>query len=88
VPAAVQVHPGLRLEQNDASGVYLSDIFDQHCEEMGVTREEPMIAVGEKVKQAVREFKQVHGRGVRSNDLQRYQITESRNRPTRMSSGR
>jgi transformation/transcription domain-associated protein len=62
VPATVQLHPNLRLEQNSARGINLSDVYDQWCEQTGITREEPMIAVGERLKQTVREWKQAHGR--------------------------
>lgn len=56
--------PNLRLFQNDASYITLGDVYDLHCEEMGMTREEPTLMTGEKVKATLREFKQRNGRGV------------------------
>ncbi|EJF61235.1 atypical/PIKK/TRRAP protein kinase [Dichomitus squalens LYAD-421 SS1] len=62
LPAAVSCAPNLRLLQNDASYISLGDIYDQHCEDSGMAREEPVLIVGEKVKTTVREFKQRNGR--------------------------
>ncbi|KAI0352960.1 atypical/PIKK/TRRAP protein kinase [Trametes cingulata] len=62
LPAAVSCAPNLRLLQNDASYVTLGDIYDQHCEEIGMAREEPILMCGEKVKAAMREYKQRNGR--------------------------
>ena len=56
--------PNLRLFQNDASYITLGDVYDLHCEEMGMTREEPTLMTGEKVKAVLREFKQRNGRSV------------------------
>ena len=62
LPAAVSCAPNLRLLQNDASYISLGDIYDQHCEDSGMAREEPILMIGEKVKATVREFKQKQGR--------------------------
>ncbi|KAH9943440.1 atypical/PIKK/TRRAP protein kinase [Epithele typhae] len=62
LPAAIACAPNLRLYQNDASYVALGDIYDQHCEDIGIAREEPVIMIGEKVKVVVRDFKQRTGR--------------------------
>lgn len=56
----------MRLLQNDSSYVTLGDIYDQHCEDIGITREDPCLVVGEKMKVAMREFKERTGRKVRS----------------------
>ena len=64
LPAAVLCAPNLRLLQNDASYINLGDIYDQHCEDAGMAREEPVMMIGEKVKVAMREFKQRNGRSV------------------------
>jgi transformation/transcription domain-associated protein len=69
IPATVQIAPTLRLEHNAVAEVYFSDIYDQHCEDMGISREEPAIHIIEKLKQARREFKQVHGRDVRTKPV-------------------
>ena len=66
LPAAVSCAPNLRLLQNDTSYISLGDIYDQHCEDSGMAREEPVLMVGEKVKATVREFKQRNGHPVRN----------------------
>ncbi|KAF9009027.1 hypothetical protein BDQ17DRAFT_1422200 [Cyathus striatus] len=58
VPAVVSCSPTLRLLQTDSSYVPLSDIYDLHCEESGISREEPILFAGEKVKNVLREFRQ------------------------------
>ncbi|KDQ64542.1 hypothetical protein JAAARDRAFT_28186 [Jaapia argillacea MUCL 33604] len=62
LPAAISCSPGLRLLQNDSSYITLGDIFDQSYEAPGVTREDPILAVGEKVKAVLRDFNQSMGR--------------------------
>lgn len=62
LPAAVSCAPNLRLLQNDSSYITLGDIYDKHCEDSGMAREEPVMMSGEKVKVAMREFKQKNGR--------------------------
>jgi phosphatidylinositol kinase/protein kinase (PI-3 family) len=65
LPAAIPCSPGVRLWQTDASYISFGDIYDQHCLEFGITREDPILLVGEKVKQVLREFKHHQGRTVR-----------------------
>ncbi|KAI6035416.1 hypothetical protein F5J12DRAFT_25544 [Pisolithus orientalis] len=62
IPAAVSCSPSLRLLQNDSSYVTLGDIYDRHCEEHGITREDPILVSGEKVKRVLLDFKQSTGR--------------------------
>jgi len=62
LPAAISCSPSLRLLQTDSSYVTLGDVYDKHCEETGVTREDPILVAGEKVKKVLREFKQSFGR--------------------------
>ncbi|EGO01921.1 hypothetical protein SERLA73DRAFT_166433 [Serpula lacrymans var. lacrymans S7.3] len=62
LPAVISCSPGLRLLQNDSSYVTLGDIYDQYCEDSGITREEPILAAGEKVKNVLREFTLSAGR--------------------------
>lgn len=64
VPAIVSLNPGFRLLQTDTSYIILSDIYDQHCEDTGITREDPIIVAGEKMKQIVRDFRKSTGRSV------------------------
>lgn len=62
LPAAISCSPSLRLLQNDASYITLGDIYDQHCEDTSITREEPILLVGEKVKTVLREYKTSSGK--------------------------
>ncbi|KAI9063246.1 atypical/PIKK/TRRAP protein kinase [Trametes sanguinea] len=62
LPAAVSCAPSLRLLQNDSSYINLGDIYDQYCESSGMTREEPVLMMGEKVKASLREFRLRNGR--------------------------
>lgn len=64
IPAAISCSPNLRLLQNDSSYVTLGDIYDRHCEETGITREDPILVSGEKVKSVLSDFKQVNQRAV------------------------
>ena len=52
----MSLSPAVRLVSNDASYVSLQDVYDQHCEEIGITREDPILMVGEKMKQALQEL--------------------------------
>ncbi|THH28945.1 hypothetical protein EUX98_g5232 [Antrodiella citrinella] len=62
IPPAIPCTPNLRLLQNDSSYVNFGDIFDQHCEETGIAREDPTLVISEKTKVALRNFKQTIGR--------------------------
>lgn len=64
IPAAISCSPNLRLLQNDSSYVTLGDIYDRHCEETGITREDPILVSGEKVKSVLSDFKNVNQRPV------------------------
>ncbi|KAG6837441.1 hypothetical protein H0H93_009535 [Arthromyces matolae] len=58
LPASVSFSPVVRLVQMDASYVPLGDIFDRHCQTIGISREEPILYSGEKVKKVLKEFRQ------------------------------
>ncbi|TFY60353.1 hypothetical protein EVJ58_g5210 [Rhodofomes roseus] len=64
LPVAVPCSSNLRLLQNDASYITLGDIYDQHCEETGISREDPVLLANDKLKTAVREAFQATGRRV------------------------
>ncbi|KAH8118563.1 FAT-domain-containing protein [Phellopilus nigrolimitatus] len=55
LPLAVSLNPQVRLFLNDPSYVSLQDIYDQHCEEIGVTREDPALMVAAKTKEIMSE---------------------------------
>lgn len=62
----------MRLFQTDSSYVSFGDIYDLHCEENSMPKEEPVLHVGEKVKKVLREFRQSATRQVRSPNEKRY----------------
>jgi len=62
LPATVPLGPGIRLWQNDSSYITLGDIYDRHCDSRGIAKEDPVLLIGEKVKAAMREYKQTFGR--------------------------
>jgi hypothetical protein len=64
IPAAISCSASLRLLQTDSSYITLGDIYDHHCEEAGISREDPILVSGEKVKNVLVEFKQKSGRAV------------------------
>ncbi|KAJ3510077.1 hypothetical protein NLJ89_g4881 [Agrocybe chaxingu] len=58
LPAAVSCSPNVRLYQTDSSYVSFGDVYDLHCEETQISREEPILFVGEKVRKVLREYRQ------------------------------
>ncbi|KZT41150.1 hypothetical protein SISSUDRAFT_1059707 [Sistotremastrum suecicum HHB10207 ss-3] len=50
LPAAVPFNPTLRLVENDSSYITLQDIYDQHCEDIGILKEEPIMLFADKCK--------------------------------------
>lgn len=58
MPAIITCSPTARLFQIDASYVSLNDIYDLHCEEFGISKEEPILFCGEKVKTVLRGFRE------------------------------
>ncbi|TEB09323.1 hypothetical protein FA13DRAFT_1806650 [Coprinellus micaceus] len=58
LPAIITCSPTARLFQIDASYVSLNDIYDLHCEEFGISKEEPILFCGEKVKTVLRGFRE------------------------------
>ncbi|KAH9951586.1 hypothetical protein B0H21DRAFT_818036 [Amylocystis lapponica] len=62
IPAVVSCGTTVRLLQNDASHITFGDIYDQHCEDSGIAREDAVLLIGEKVKLAMREYHQTTGR--------------------------
>lgn len=56
----------MRLLQNDSSYVSMGDIFDQYCEENGITREDPLFLIADKIRTTFRLYKQKHGQLVSS----------------------
>lgn len=44
----------------------MGDIFDQYCEENGITREDPLFLIADKIRTTFRLYKQKHGQLVSS----------------------
>ncbi|KAK4051001.1 transcription-associated protein 1 [Microbotryomycetes sp. JL201] len=50
IPIVVPLAPGVRLFENDASITSLQDMFEQHCEIVGIKKEDPLLAHTERVR--------------------------------------
>lgn len=74
LPAAISCSPNLRLFQTDSSYITLGDIYDRHCEETGITREDPILFAGEKVKKVLREFRESSQRQVCISARRKYLV--------------
>lgn len=57
LPAAISCSPSVRLLQTDSSYVTLGDMYDEHCQATGISKEEPILFAGEKVKTVLRGFR-------------------------------
>ena len=55
LPLAVSITPQIRLLANDSSYVTLQDVYDQHCSDKGVTREDPVLQVAQKTREILEE---------------------------------
>ncbi|THV08510.1 hypothetical protein K435DRAFT_832965 [Dendrothele bispora CBS 962.96] len=53
LPVAVSCAPNARLYQSDSSYIPLSDVYDMYCESTGISREDPILFSGEKVKKVI-----------------------------------
>ncbi|CEH17271.1 Histone acetyltransferase SAGA, TRRAP/TRA1 component, PI-3 kinase superfamily [Ceraceosorus bombacis] len=49
-PVAIPLSPQLRLVESDASFVSLQDVFERHCEEIGISKEDPITMWVEKMR--------------------------------------
>lgn len=50
IPIVVPLAPGVRLVENDASITSLQDVYEQHCEKVGMKKEDPVLAHTERVR--------------------------------------
>ncbi|CEQ40122.1 SPOSA6832_01706, partial [Sporobolomyces salmonicolor] len=55
VPIVVPLAPGVRLVENDASITALQDIYEQHCDSIGIRREDPVLAFTERIRTLYRQ---------------------------------
>ena len=51
----MSISPGVRLIANDSSYITLQEIYEQHCEKIGISREDPVLVAGDKCKAVFRE---------------------------------
>lgn len=58
LPATISCSPTVRLFQTDSSYITLGDIYDRFCDTSGISKEEPVLFAGEKVKKVLREYRQ------------------------------
>ncbi|KAG7096929.1 hypothetical protein E1B28_004330 [Marasmius oreades] len=68
ISATVSCCPNVRLYQSDSSYISFSDILDLHCQQAGISREDPILFSGEKVRKVLREFRQTNGRTLNKVD--------------------
>lgn len=64
LPPIIACSPNVRLFQTDSSYVSLGDIYDLHCDETGISKEEPILYSGEKVKQVLKSFRDIPSRAL------------------------
>jgi transformation/transcription domain-associated protein len=64
LPAIVSCSSTLRLLQNDSSYVSFNDIYERHCRDTSISREDPILVSGEKAKKVLQEYKQTHAKTV------------------------
>ncbi|GAA5864979.1 hypothetical protein JCM8547_004259 [Rhodosporidiobolus lusitaniae] len=50
IPVVVPLSPSVRIIENDASITTLQDVFEQHCEMLGLKKEDPVLAVTERIR--------------------------------------
>lgn len=50
LPAAIPFSPSLRLVENDSTYLTFQDIYDQHCKDVDICREDPMLAFADKLR--------------------------------------
>jgi transformation/transcription domain-associated protein len=59
IPVAVPLSPHLRLLESDPSQITLQDIYEQHCREVGMSKDEPVLTFTESLRALVRSHDQV-----------------------------
>ncbi|TRM67802.1 FAT domain-containing protein [Schizophyllum amplum] len=62
VPMGVALNTNMRLWMTDSSYTTLQDVYDLHCEEKGISREEALFFIGERVRKTLRDIKNTHNR--------------------------
>ena len=50
VPMAVPISPQLRLLESDETSVSMQDIYERHCKELGIGKDDPIVAWVEKMR--------------------------------------
>ncbi|KAJ7590989.1 hypothetical protein C8J56DRAFT_1135339 [Mycena floridula] len=60
IPAHIPFSPALRLIQTDSSYISFIDIYDLHCQKVGMTREDPLLYAADKMRKVLREYRTLH----------------------------
>ncbi|GAA5907251.1 hypothetical protein JCM6882_008402 [Rhodosporidiobolus microsporus] len=50
IPVVVPLSPSVRIVENDASIATLQEVLEQHCESLGLRKEDPILAVTERIR--------------------------------------
>ncbi|GAA5889131.1 hypothetical protein JCM8208_007777 [Rhodotorula glutinis] len=50
IPVVVPLSPSVRIIENDASITSMQEILEQHCDELGLRKEDPILAVTERLR--------------------------------------
>ncbi|GAA5937574.1 hypothetical protein JCM10213_008398 [Rhodosporidiobolus nylandii] len=50
IPVVVPLSPSVRIVENDASIATMQDVLEQHCETLGLRKEDPVLAVTERIR--------------------------------------
>ncbi|BGP49947.1 transcription-associated protein 1 [Rhodotorula kratochvilovae] len=50
IPVVVPLSPSVRIIENDASITSMQEILEQHCEQLGLRKEDPILAVTERLR--------------------------------------
>ncbi|GAA5822515.1 hypothetical protein JCM11251_006364 [Rhodosporidiobolus azoricus] len=50
IPVVVPLSPSVRIVENDASIATLQEVLEQHCDSLGLRKEDPILAVTERIR--------------------------------------
>ena len=57
VPMSIALNTTMRLWMTDSSYTTLQDVYDQYCVDKGMSREEAIFFIGERVRKTLRDIK-------------------------------
>lgn len=50
MPVVVPLSPSVRIVESDASIATLQDVLEDHCESLGLSKEDPILAYTERIR--------------------------------------